>query len=663
MIRFSLLALIVSLLLISFSSHGQKYELGKVSVKELEEKFYPSDTSAPAAITYKKGKSFFTYNATDGFRLSHEYEFRIKIYKKGGLDWATFKVPYYVGYENLNKDFVVFSDAVTYNLESGTIVKTKLKSEGRFKNKVNEFWNESSIAMPNVKVGSIIEFKYLHKSEDLGEFPNFYFQYAIPVKYAEYRTEIPNFFIYKPISTGFFKLKSSAKEEDGYQNYANEHKQNVGMSYKQINSVYSGENIPALKDEGYIDNVENYRASVQHELEKIRYPQQPEKNFSETWESVAANIYKKKEFGEQLREWQYFGPYLNPFIKNSENQNTKADAVFGYVKRTITWNGKYGYLTRKGVKQAFADKTGNVAEVNLMLIAMLNHVGIEAYPVLLSTKDNGIPAFPNNRIFNYVIAAVIIDGKQLLLDATSKNSVPDILPFRDLNWTGRLIRQDGTSKEINLVPKNMSKESVVVVAKLEANGTLSGKCRVYKTDYMAYGFRETFGKANTVQYVEKLESKLNNVAISNYVVENTDDLLKPISESFDFISNNGVEIIGNKIYINPLLFYAVSKNPFVAETRELPVYFGYPNQEKYNVNIDIPDGYMIESIPKSMALSLGENVGSFTFNIASKENKIQLNAVNELKVTMISGAFFGSLKEFYQKMIDKQNEKIVLKKI
>ena len=649
--------------LTSFSFYGQKYELGKVSVKELEEKFYPTDTSAPAAIIYKMGKSFFTYNITNGFRLVHEYEFRIKIYKKEGLDWANFKVPYYVGYESLNKDFVEFSEAVTYNLENGTIVKTKLKSEGRFKNKINEFWNESSIAMPNVKVGSVIEFKYSHRSEDLGEFPNFYFQYAIPVKYANYKTEIPNFFSYKPISTGFFKLKSSAKEEEGFQNYANEHNQSQSMSYQQINSAYTGENIPALKDEGYIDNVENYRSSIQHELEKIRYPQQPEKNFSETWEGVAANIYKKKEFGEQLRERQYFEQYLNPYIKSNDDQNARCKAVFDYVKRTLTWNGKYGYLTRKGLKQAFAERTGNVAEINLMLIAMLNYAGVEAYPVLLSTKDNGVPVFPNNRIFNYVIAAVTIDGKQLLLDATSKNSLPDILPFRDLNWTGRLIRQDGTSKEINLVPQTMSKQSVVVMAKLESSGRLSGKCRVYKTDYLAYGFREIFGKANNIQYIERLESKLNNVVISNYVVENTDDLSKPISESFDFTSNNDVEIIGDKIFINPLLFYAVSKNPFMAETRELPIYFGYPNQEKYNVNIDIPDGYMIESIPKSMALSLGENVGSFTFNIASKENKIQLNAVNEIKVTMISGAFFGSLKEFYQKMIDKQNEKIVLKKI
>jgi hypothetical protein len=122
-----------------------------------------------------------------GFYALHECQIRIKIYIKEGLSWANFEVPYYVGYESMSDDVVKFSNAVTYNLEGAEIVKTKLNSEGSFKKNVNEYWNEASITMPNVKVGSVIEFKYILKSENVVTFPTFNMQYSIPVNYCEYR--------------------------------------------------------------------------------------------------------------------------------------------------------------------------------------------------------------------------------------------------------------------------------------------------------------------------------------------------------------------------------------------------------------------------------------------------------------------------------------------
>ena len=58
------------------------------------------------------------------------------------------------------------------------------------------------------------------------------------------------------------------------------------------------------------------------------------------------------------------------------------------------------------MRKAYKDKTGNVAEINLMLTAMLRYAGINANPVLVSTRSNGIALFPNRTAFNYVIAAV-----------------------------------------------------------------------------------------------------------------------------------------------------------------------------------------------------------------------------------------------------------------
>jgi hypothetical protein len=49
--------------------------------------------------------------------------------------------------------------------------------------------------------------------------------------------------------------------------------------------------------------------------------------------------------------------------------------------------------------------------------------------------------------------------------------------------------------------------------------------------------------------------------------------------------------------------------------------------------------------------------------IANTDNKIQLAITSTINTAIVTPDFYPVLKGFYQQMIDKQNEKIVLKKI
>ncbi len=656
--------ILLLLLFFSFSfSNAQKFELGKVSIAELQEKTCPNDTTAVAAILFNKARTHFVYEYNKGFSVVHEYEFRIKIYKKEGLDWATKKVSYYVGYEKINQDVAKFSNGITYNLENNQIVKSKLNSEGTFKNNVNKYWNEATITLPNVKVGSVIEYKYTIKSENILQFPVFCFQYDIPVNFVEYNTEVPEFFIYKSLLTGFKNIKSSDKIVNGYQSYPDQYNRTLNMSYQQINTNFIAENLPALKKEPFIDNLENYKATVHLELEKTRFPEVPEKNYSTTWEGVAKEIYKDKDFGNELKENAYFIQDLRTITKEAITETEKVNIIFKFVQNKMNWNNFYGYLTDKGVKKAYTDGTGNSAEINFILISMLNYAGINANPVLLSTINHGIPIYPNRTVFNYVIAAVDIDGNQILLDATNKKTTSNILPFHTLNWVGRLIRQDASSEEINLAPTTTSKETNNIIATIDKQGIISGNYRTQKSDYKALRFRENDAELNKEIYLEKVENNWKGIKIKEYVIENNfTDLTKPVVQTFTFTTDNEVDIIDDKMYIDPLLFLTSTSNPFIQEKRELPIYYGYPIQEKYNIGITIPDGYSIESIPKSITITTPENICVFSFKIIAAENKIQIAASSEINAAILSSTFYDDLKSFYQKMIDKQNEKIVLVK-
>ncbi|WP_347050809.1 DUF3857 domain-containing protein [Flavobacterium olei] len=654
----------ITLFLNIVNIQAQDYELGKVTIAELQEKMHPADSSAPAAILFKKAKTVFVYNDKTGFSTVHTYQFKIKIYKKEGLKWADQKVHYYVGYQNLNEDLLSFSNAATYNLENGRVEKTKLESQGTFKKKINEYWNEKTIILPNVKVGSVIEYKYVLKSEYIGKFPDFDFQYSIPLNYFEYKTEFPEFYIYKTLLVGRSPIEENSKMVSGSQNFSNEYGQSQIMTYKQIDGFYSGKNIPALKEEPFVNNIENYRGSIRHELERVRMPNQPVKDFALTWEGVASSIFKENHFGKELDKKSYFLEDVRKCLANVESQTDRMNTIFKFVQNKMNWTEKNGYFTEKGVEKAYRDQTGNVAEINFILINMLNVAGIKVDPVLVSTIENGVPIYPTQTGFNYVIAAVEIDGQQILLDASRKYTSPGILPLNVLNWKGRLIKSDGISKQIDLIPVKSSRESVTITAVLSGDGKIDGKARISRTDYEAYKFRTQESNKNEENYIEKLEQRLGDLKISDYLITNkVSNLSDPIMETFSFETNNFVENIAGKLYISPMLFFTSSKNPFIQEQRQMGIYFGYPKQEKYLMNLEIPQGYIVEALPAPARFSLEDKSITVMLNVLNDGNKIQFTFSKDINNTIFAADYYDALKTLFQKVIACQNEKIVLKKI
>ena len=149
-------------------------------------------------------------------------------------------------------------------------------------------------------------------------------------------------------------------------------------------------------------------------------------------------------------------------------------SIFNYVKTNFKWNGYYGIYADEGLRSVFKNKTGNVADINLLLTVFLRHAGLNTHPVLISSVSNGIPLFPSRTAFNYVVAGVELNGNTVLLDATDRYTVPNLLPLRAMNWSGRMIYQNGGSKEIDLQPKVLSKDNIVMNYNVLSNGKLEG---------------------------------------------------------------------------------------------------------------------------------------------------------------------------------------------
>lgn len=665
---------IILLLLISSQIiSAQKYEMGKVTKEELEQTTHPTDTSAVAAILFHKGRSFFEYHQEKGFILITEVETKIKIYKKEGLDWANKEVAIYIG--ESEKENVEFSKAYTYNIENSKIEKTKLKREGEFDEITNKYWAKKKIVMPNVREGSIIEYKYVLRSPFYSTFPDWYFQNSIPVDYSEYKTQIPEYFYYNAHKTGWIFpnevkskqgnkiiLTSSERNTSAYINYKTTFNRDE-INYIENHVTYTLENIPAIKEESYVNNISNYAVKVQHELSQTRFPNSHLKSFSTTWEDVAKNIYDSENFGSELKKSGYFEDEINKLLLNITSKEEQIKAIYQFVKNKVKWDNYNGIYCDKGVKKAYNDRSGNVAEINLMLTAMLRHAGFEANPVLVSTRSNGISIFPSRTGYNYVITAVELDHKIHLLDATSKFSTQNILPLRAINWMGRLIKKDGTSITIDLLSKDMSTENTTIMSKIDEVGNITGKTREQKFRYNAYLYRENNNDLSIEQYQEKLEKKRKGIEIDELSITNKNDIDQPIVETYSFASNRFVDLIGDRMYFSPMLFFEQLENPFKLDKRIYPIEFDFPFKDNYNITITIPDGYIIETLPENLNLVINKEYGAFKFIISNVSNTIQLLCSLEMKTAIIPNQDYETLKLFFKEIVTKQSEKVVLKKI
>ncbi|AXG73288.1 DUF3857 domain-containing protein [Flavobacterium arcticum] len=628
---------------------AQEFKLGEVSREELEQKSHPDDPDAPAAILFRSGNTSFILDGDRNLYMITKVDTRIKIYTKEGYEYATDKLVYYTGGRRIR---AYYSKACTYNLVNGEIDKTKLKEEGEFDEKIVEDFYAKKITLPNVKEGSVIEYRYTIKTPYHTNIRDWHFQYDIPANYVSYKSSIPSCFVFNTLLYGYIDVdKSESKLIRGV------------TKYNEFTTTYTAKNVKALKEEVFVNNMDNYRSTLKHELALTQFDGEQEKHYSTTWEAVAKKIYEDDDFGKELKRDSYFEDDLSVLLSGLQTPEKKIEVVFNYVKSRMNWNEESRYYCKEGVKKAYENKVGNAAEINLMLTAMLRYAGFDANPVLVSTRSNGIIAYPSMNGFNYVISSVSINDTLILLDATSKYTALGILPKRALNWKGRLIKKDGSNAEIDLLPTKKSLESVIITADLSPEGNILGKTRHTYFDSYAYNFREANKDINEENYIAEIEKNYNNITVSGFTISNVNDVSKPINEQYSFTSSSQVEFIGDKIYFNPLLFHTVEENPFKQEKREYPIDFVFPVLQKKMVIINLPEGYTVASLPEPVNIEMEQNIGRFKYNIAVINNQLQISTLFLINYANIHQEYYYTLKDFYRNMIEKQNEKVVLKKV
>ncbi|MEM9329578.1 MAG: transglutaminase domain-containing protein [Bacteroidota bacterium] len=335
----------------------------------------------------------------------------------------------------------------------------------------------------------------------------------------------------------------------------------------------------------------------------------------------------------------------------------KAEALYTWIRDHFAYNGVTSYTSANAGRKAYNDASGNVADINLSLVAAWRAAGLEAYPVLVSTRGHGIPhpVYPNYEDFNYVVGAVMLDDKVYFSDASNTGSLPfGILPVRCLNGNGWMAREEGGTW-VNL------KEKVRGAISLTSEFAIVDDNLVVKHQSKYDGYDALFERS---QLVGDGEEQYQEKVMSYFADEVTEVQVKDEASSVKWSASCTSELDDpDLIYLKPVQAEVFLKNQFKREERQSPIDFAYQLSRRVIAYVTVPEGYEVVEMPKPAVIGLPDNGGRFVYSIQQNGNKITVSSSFFLSQLDFGSIDYPYLKQYFQMAVDKNNEMIVLKKI
>ncbi|MDF9796623.1 uncharacterized protein YjhX (UPF0386 family) [Catalinimonas alkaloidigena] len=674
-----LLVTFITFPLLLFGQH-QEIKFGKISEEELLMEVYPRDSSASAVVLSDIGHTRFIYNQASGIKLKFTRHTRIKILTSDGYEHANVEIPLYR--DGSEKEGITGVKGYTYNLIDGKQKKEKLRNSSEFIEKYSENYDIAKFTMPAVKVGSVLEYEYTITSDFLFNLQDWEFQKEIPVIWSEYNVAIPEYFNYKQFQRGYYPLtihetgnKSdmfnfSSKTRHGGNGFrdAQVHTQykNHSLNFTVHTERWAARDIPALVEEPYITTMDDYVMKVSFELSSIQFPGETMKIFTTSWEDIDKELLDAEQFGSIIDKKGAVKKLADELSAGVTDHLKKLAILYSYMRDEVRWNGEQSLFAGQTSKKTLDEQSGNSADINLTLIAMLRALGIQAEPVALSTRSHGmmISSYPMLKQYNYVIVQVNIEGQSLLLDATEQNCPYNLLPVRCLNGMGRIISEAQGEKWVNLDALNNADSKMMMVANVSFNQDrqLEANIKVSASDYQALKLRQKYHQKEEKRR-EDLEKENAGWNITHYAADKWKDVYESLEEDIEITTTDGILQAGNLIYFNPVLIDQIKENPFKLKDRMYPVDYAYTNKQMYMMNLNLPEGYEVEELPEDLIIALPESNARFIYQIKQIGHIIQVVNKLEINKSRFYAQEYPNLREFYNLIVAKQAEQIVLRKI
>ena len=620
------------LFLINNHAKAQTEPYGKIDTGDLKITFCDFEKDANAMVLFDR--AIVTYKFSSVIMERHK---RIKIFNDKGKDVANIRIEY----AGVNHDEEITDiEAETINLNGKSIEYTIIDPKLIYTEAVDKETKAIIFTFPNVKSGSVIEFKYKRSTPYGYNYPDWFFQTSIPSRYSEFDASFINDYkfslftkIYQPLVKDTAMLRTDPK----------------GTRH-----LWAMANIKTYKEEPFMDYPGDYLQCI---LTRIEHK-------GRTWIQAGGSMLDDADFGNEIKKSISKEEGIISKANSLKTDEEKIAYIFDTVKSAMKWNKTDRWYCVDGIRKAWDKKTGNSTEINLILYHLLATANIDTYLLAVRTRDFGKLdiAYPTLTQFNKTIVFCKVDStKKYVLDASDKLNTYDTVPLDLIGLYALSIEAVSRKYDMLTLKPGNTREVTLINGSINADGKLEGTTQISSSTYSRKKYIERYNELGEKKYTDELQKDNEGLKIASIKIENIQNDTLPLNQTFDF-TYKLTDPDGDYMYFNTNLFTGLRTNPFLNETRVSNIDFGCLYNYSINGRYKLPPGYKTDALPKSVSMQMPDKCIAFKRFVAEQDGIIIIHYTIDYKRSLFSKDEYPALRDFFKKMFDMLNEPVVLKK-
>jgi hypothetical protein len=615
-----------------------------ISPEELKMTTDPKAPGAPAIYLYRQVDRF------DQSRAGHENNYiRIKILTEAGRDYANIEIPYQ---DKMSISSIrartVRPDGSIVNFD-GQVFKTAVEKKRDSKLLVKSF------TVPDVQVGSIIEYRFTYDFDDYYIFNS---QWVISSPLFTRKA----LFTLKPFGEWAVQWSWPAGLPEGATKPAQEPITHIVKM--------TADNIPAFQEEEFMPPPNELKFRV---------------NFT----------YNEDGFeSDENSYWRKFGKKQNGKADSfADKRKAMADAVAGIVSasdspelklekiyyrcqklRNLSYEPAISTEQFKRDKMKVPDNAEDVwklgygfgSQITWLFLGLARAAGLDARPALVAGRADHFfnPKRMDGKELDSNVVVVKLNGKDIFCDPGSAFTPLGLLPWAETGVQGRLLDKDGGAwVDTPLPASDATHIERTSSLQLSDDGSLDGKVTVTRTGLDALVWRLNERNEDDANRKRALEDDLKNSipAASEIELKNSPDWSSaktPLIAEFEVKIPGWLTSAGKRALMPTGFFVANEKHLFEHSTRTYPVYFRFPYKEVDDITITLPQGWKVDSELKPINQDV--KAAAYTFSSSAKDNALHLQRTLRSDLYLVPADKYSVLRAFYQYVRTSDDQSVVL---
>ncbi len=525
-------------------------------------------------------------------------------------------------------------------------------------------------SMPDVQVGSIIEYRYKLRFDDYFFVPpQWYVQSDLYTRRAHY--------LWKPTNSNVIITNERGQVSAGISwtpvlppdaKVIETSRPGSSTANPQDILELAMHDVPPAPEEEYMPPVSSFTYRVLFYYSPYRSTEEFWKNESKYW---------AKERDKFIGPGHAVTAAVRELVLPADTQDGKLRKIYAAVQQldntrfTRSHAGSedkaLGFGEIKTTDDIWLRKRGSDDQLAQLFVAMARAAGMKAYLMAVTSRDKAVfyPSYLSLSQLDDDIAIVNVDGKELYFDPGSR-----FCPYGHLDWkhnmTGGIRQADGGAALANTPGETYTASRIQRVANLtlDEHGTATGTVKMTYIGVPALEWRQASILGDQESLKRDLRTSMeellpHGLEIKVASIDKLTDYEEPLTVLYDVKGQLG-SATGKRLLLPGDLFEVNTRATFPHEKREVAVYFHYGHTVQDAVRINFPKGFTVESVPIDSKLMFRTFAG-YQLSTVPSGTSFTTRRSYGLGEVIFKATEYPELRTFYSDMEGKDQQSVVLK--